>query len=263
MALITSAILMCKGALFLAKSAAVKTALAKYGAYMVTTYGIGATVATAATVSTAAGVFVVAKSIPQNASDGFILIVRSFKDGSPTDFCEGLYKAAKAYTKAATFMDDFDSFVDGFQGEPEIKVSLKRTMNDLESMVKNQIEGETFSLMRDVENLLRSRGISVNDFQNEIQKVYMKHTLDLNLSNSYFEILGRCGRIYSDLSALNQKYGVSTNIGEYDHYLAYCIAGWMKDNKTNLSSIRNKSQKELAHDITNQILDYLHAYSLG
>lgn len=62
---------------------------------MVTTHGIGATVATAATVSTAAGVFVVAKSIPQNASDGFILIVRSFKDGSPTDFCEGYIRQQK------------------------------------------------------------------------------------------------------------------------------------------------------------------------
>lgn len=148
-------------------------------------------------------------------------------------------------------MDDFDSFVNGFQGDPEIKVSLKRTMKDLESMVKNQIEGEAFSLMRDVENLLRSKGISVNDFQNEIQKVYMKHTLDLNSYDSYFEILGRCGRIYSDLSALNQKYGVSTNIGEYDHYLVYCIAGWMKDNKTNLSSIRNKARK--SSHMTSQI----------
>lgn len=180
--------------------------------------------------------------------------------------------------KPTVSIERFAAYLDNNLDPQDMQiVSMQVELNDdLAEIV--QI-GEECDRQINEEYLITDEIMNVNDFElpqvnglagslfedvlmNEIQKVYIKHTLDLNSYNSYFEIRGRCGRIYSDLSALNQKYGVSTSIGEYDHYLAYCIAGWLKDNKTNLSFIRNKSQKELAHDITNQILDYLHVYSL-
>lgn len=80
------------------------------------------------------------------------------------------------------------------------------------------------------------------------------------MPNDYIEVLGRGGRIYADISELNQ----SVEIGEYnvyDHYLVYCIAGWLIDN-TNQPCLKNVSQKKLAKDITDQIFSYLEAYSL-
>ena len=80
------------------------------------------------------------------------------------------------------------------------------------------------------------------------------------MTDNYIELLGRGGRIYSDISEFNQSLGIG-EFYEYDHYLTYCIAGWFIDNIT-LSCIANVSQDKLAKDITDQILSYLKAYNL-
>mgnify|MGYP003294691592 CR=1 FL=1 len=83
-------------------------------------------------------------------------------------------------------------------------------------------------------------------------------TYDLN--DDYEEIKGRAGRIYSDICELNDICGIRI-YGEYDHYLVFCIAGWLIDNKPNLYCLRGKTQKQVASDITNQIFEYLKAYN--
>lgn len=47
----------------------------------------------------------------------------------------------------------------------------------------------------------------------------------------------------------------------YDHYLAYCIAGWIKDNLWNKTA-DCKTQKEVAADITNNIFKYINGKKL-
>ena len=80
-----------KGALFLSKSAAAKAAIMKYGSYLLATKGIAATVSTGMTVATAAGYFVVIKSIPENSIKGFSQIINGMSKGSIADFMDGVY----------------------------------------------------------------------------------------------------------------------------------------------------------------------------
>ena len=258
MPITTSLIIAFKGALFLSKSAAAKAAIMKYGSYILATKGIAATVATGMTVATAAGSFVVIKSIPENSIKGFSQIINGMSKGSIADFMDGVYKLSKVYSTTNSLISDFNDFVDSGNCAPEVKISLKKSIKGIEGILKNEIEHKTYQLLKDVENHLANYGYTGESYSERINTIYYKHTYDL--TDNYIELLGRGGRIYSDISEFNQSLGIG-EFYEYDHYLTYCIAGWFIDNIT-LSCIANVSQDKLAKDITDQILSYLKAYNL-
>lgn len=247
-----------KGAIFLSKSAAVKAAIVKCGSYMLATKGLVATVSVGMKVATVAGYFVVIKSIPTNSVKGFTQIINGMSEGSMADFMDGIYHLSKVYSSASSLINDFCEFVDAGNCDPEIKVSLKKSIKGVEGILKNEIEHKGYQLLKEAENHLKNYGYTGESYSRRINTIYYKHTYDM--PNDYIEILGRGGRIYSDISDFNQSLG----IGEYhvyDHYLTYCIAGWLIDN-TNQACLANVSQEKLAKDITDQILSYLKAYNL-
>lgn len=254
----TSIIMAFKGAIFLAKSAAVKGVVMKYGAYVLTTKGIAATASAGLTVATAAGYFVTIKSIPERSMKGFTQIINGLSNGSAADFMDGLYQLSKAYSTAGSLLSDFDQLVDASNCEYNIKLSLKKSMNGLKSLIENEIEHKSYTLLKEIEDSLSRYGMDSKGYSDRIKYIYIQNTYDLD--DDYIELLGRCGRIYSKIRDLNYSISIG-EYNEYDHYLAYCIAGWIKDN-LHLSCLNNKSQKDIAGDITDQIFAYLRAYNL-
>lgn len=254
----TSIIMAFKGAIFLAKSAAVKSVILKYGAYAIATKGVVATASAGLTIATAAGYFVTIKSIPERSIQGFTQIINGLSKSSPADFMDGLYKLSKVYASVGTLLSDFDQLVDASSCEYDVKISLKKSMKGLRSLIENEIEQKSYALLKEIEGTLAKSGMRSEDYSNTIQSIYIKHTFDLG--NDYVDLLGRGGRIYAEIRNLNDSLSMG-DYNVYDHYLAYCIAGWMKDN-LRLSCLDCKSQKEIAGDITNQILAYLKAYKL-
>lgn len=259
MPIITTSIVMAfKGAIFLMKSATVKAAVMKYGAYALTTKGVVATASAGLTVATAAGYFVTIKSIPERSMKGFTQVVNGLSNSSPADFMDGLYKLSKVYCSVSSLLSDFDQLVDASNCDYNVKVSLKKSMKGLKSLIENEIEHKSYTLLKEIEDSLARRGMSSNDYSDKVKSIYIKNTFDVG--DDYIELLGRGGRIYSDIRTLNDTLSMG-NYNEYDHYLAYCIAGWLKDN-LRLPCLNYKSQEEIARDITDQIFAYLRAYGL-
>lgn len=248
-----------KGALFLSKSAAAKALLVKAGSLI---FSGAATVASAASsvlvVCTVAGYGVTVKNMSKRTVDGYTRIVKGIVDGNFSDFVDGLYQLGRVGMSASSIMNNFINFVDGMEAPSDIKISLKSTMKSLEYQVLDTVENKTYELMKEVEISLKHRGYTEEKYINEVKTIYYKHTYDLN--DDYEEIKGRAGRIYSDICELNDICGIRI-YGEYDHYLVFCIAGWLIDNKPNLYCLQGKAQKQVASDITNQIFEYLKAYN--
>lgn len=259
MPIISASIIMAfKGAVFLAKSAAVKGAVMKYGAYALTTKGVVATASASITVATAAGYFVTIKSIPERSMKGFTQIINGLSNGSPADFMDGLFQLSKAYSTAGSLLSDFDQLVDASSCDYNVKISLKKSMNGLKSLIENEIEHKSYALLKEIEDSLSKSGMNSKDYSDKVKLIYIQNTYDLG--NDYTELLGRGGRIYSEIRNLNHSISLG-EYAEYDHYLAYCIAGWMKDN-LHLACLNFKSQKDIAGDITDQIFAYLRAYNM-
>ena len=259
MPIISASIIMAfKGAIFLAKSAAVKGAVMKYGAYALATKGVAATATAGLTVATAAGYFVTIKSIPERSMKGFTQIINGLSNSSPADFMDGLYKLSKVYSSVGSLLSDFDQLVDSSDCEYDVKISLKKSMKSLKSLLENEIEHKSYALLKEIESSLAMRGIRPEDYSERVKSIYIRHTLDLG--NDYVQLLGRGGRIYSEIRELNNSLSIG-EYNEYDHYLVFCIAGWMKDN-LQLSCLSYRSQEEIARDITDQILAYLKSYGL-
>ena len=260
-----------KGAIFLAKSSAVKAAVLKYGSYLIATKGIGATLAAGTTIATAAGYFVTIKSIPEKSYKGFTQLINAMSEGSYADFLDGVYQLSKVYSSTNLLVADFYEFIDASQCDYEVKISLKKSLNGVKSLIENEIEKKSYSVLKEFESMLQKKNMSSDDYTKRIQSIYVKHTF--NLKDDYSELLGRGGRIYSEISDLNKSIffdkNESSSKSEYDHYLVYCIAGWFIDNlkleclNRIYSSDKTIMQKRLARDITDQILAYLKAYKLN
>lgn len=247
-----------KGAMFLSKSVAVKGAIMKYGAYILTTKGVVATASAGLTVATAAGYLVTIKSIPERSMKGFTQVVNGLSNSSPADFMDGLYQLSKVYCSVGSLLSDFDQLVDASNCDYNVKISLKKSMKGLRSLIENEIEHKSYTLLKEIEDTLAKSGMTPNDYSEKVKSIYVKNTLDLD--DDYIDLLGRGGRIYSEIRTLNDSLSMG-DYNEYDHYLAYCIAGWLKDN-LRLSCLDYKSQNEIARDITDQIFAYLRAYGL-
>ena len=259
MAIITTSLIMAaKGALFLAKSAAVKGAVMKYGAYILATKSAAEIATAGLTIATAAGYFVAIKSIPERSVKGFTQVINGMSNGSAADFMDGLYQLSKAYSSVNSLLSDFADFVDASNCQPEVKMSLKKSRSGMRAILENEIEKKSYALLKEIEEHLRNHGMTSSEYSERIKTIYIKHTFDLQ--DNYSELLGRGGRVYSEISSLNKSLSICDN-NNYDHYLVYCIAGWMKDN-LRFSCLAGKSQKQVAGDITDQIFSYLRAYHL-
>ncbi|NPE11231.1 MULTISPECIES: hypothetical protein [Bacteroidales] len=245
---------MVKGALFLSKSAAVKTMLMKHGAYIVGKLGVDGTLAAAATASVVTGAALSIASIPQNTKDGFNKIISGLENQSAADFFEGLFKISQAYSTVSEFQSDFFKYVDTFDISPDVKVELKEIAEDMKSLFVYEIEKKSIEMLKEFEDSLSKKRILKETYLSELDKIYHMHTD--TIVNDYYLILGRGGRIYADICSLNIKYNLSDG-SVYDHYLVYCIAGWILEHVRNIDCLIGVSQKQLAHDITDNILDYL------
>lgn len=249
-----------KGALFLSKTGAAKMLLIKLG----TLVSSGASVTTVASsgllACTAAGYYVTVRNMSKRVVEGYSKVANGLANGNFTDFTDGLYQLARSGMTATSILHDFDTFVDGMDAPYDVKSTLKKTMRSLEYQVLDTVEHKTYQLLNEVETLLRSHGYSNEEYTEELQSIYYRHTYDL--PDIYGELLGRGGRIYADICDLNLRCGLR-NDEYYDHYLAYCIGGWFLDNKSSLSCLRGKTQKKVAGDITDQIISFLNAYGLG
>lgn len=255
MAIISLSMLsMIKGAIFLSKSAAVKTMLVKHGALLVGKLGVDGTLAAAATATAVTGAVLTIASIPQNTKEGFNKIINGLENRSAADFFDGLFRISQAYTTVSDFQTDFYSYIDSLDVSQDVKIELKGITDDMKSLLIYEIEKKSVEMLKEFENTLAEKRISKSIYLSELEKIYHKHTD--TIINDYYLILGRGGRIYADICSLNKKYGLSDGT-VYDHYLVYCIAGWILEHVRGIDCLVGVSQRQLAHDITDNILDYL------
>jgi len=124
----------------------------------------------------------------------------------------------------------------------------------MKSLFVYEIEKKSIEMLKEFEDSLSKKRILKETYLSELDKIYHMHTD--TIVNDYYLILGRGGRIYADICSLNIKYNLSDG-SVYDHYLVYCIAGWILEHVRNIDCLIGVSQKQLAHDITDNILDYL------
>lgn len=254
MAVISLSVLsMIKGAMFLSKTAAFKTLAIKHGAYIVGKLGVDGTIAVAAGASALTGAAITIASIPKDTIDGFDKIINGLKTRSASVFFDGLRKVSSSYSAVNDFLGDFNDYLYSQRVEPD-KDNINRIIIEMKPLLSCEIEKRTSSLLKEFEDLLKKNGLSNEQYISEINNVYFKHTD--NLCDDYDLILGRGGRIYADICAINKKYKL-TDGSIYDHYLVYCIAGWILEHIKNLDCLVGISQKKLAHDITDNILYYL------
>lgn len=255
MAIISLSILsMVKGAMFLSKSAAVKTMLVKHGAYIVGKLGVDGTLVAAATTTAVTGAVLTIASIPQNIKDGFNKIISGLETRSAADFFDGLFRISQAYSTVSDFQSDFFKYIDSFDVSQDVKVELKSIVDDMQSLLIYEIEKKSIEMLKEFENTLAKKKISKSMYLSELDKIYHTHTD--TIINDYYLILGRGGRIYADICSLNMRYDLSDGT-VYDHYLVYCIAGWILEHVRGIDCLVGVSQRQLAHDITENILDYL------
>lgn len=255
-----SLLAMIKGAVFLSKTAAVKTFVAKYGAYIVGKLGVDGTLAVAVGASTITGAAIAIASIPHNTKVGFDKIITGITNRSAADFFDGLYKVSTVYSTTTDFFKDFNDYVDALNITSEIKIEIKDTVNEMKSLLVSEIEKKSVELLKEFEDSLKQKQLTKDQYLSEIDNVYREHTE--NLFDDYDLILGRAGRIYADICSINKKYCL-TDTSVYDHYLVYCIAGWILEHVKNLDSLVGVSQRKLAHDITDNILYYLKTIGRG
>ena len=173
---------------------------------------------------------------------------------SAADFFDGLFRISQAYTTVSDFQTDFYSYIDSLDVSQDVKIELKGITDDMKSLLIYEIEKKSVEMLKEFENTLAEKRISKSIYLSELEKIYHKHTD--TIFNDYYLILGRGGRIYADICSLNKKYGLSDGT-VYGHYLVYCIAGWILEHVRGIDCLVGVSQRQLAHDITDNILDYL------
>lgn len=256
MSITLSLLSMVKGAIFLSKSAAVKTFIVKNGAIIVGKLGVEGTITAAATTAAITGTAIGIASIPKETKEGFNKIIKGIGNHSAADFFEGLAQVASAYSSVPGFVNEFSEYVDSLDTTQDVKIDIKGSIQEMSSLLKYEIEKKSIELLREFENALIDKGLSKSDYLNIIDTIYHVHTDDMY--DDYDVVLGRCGRIYADICEINLKYELIDG-KSYDHYLVYCIAGWVLGHVRNLNCLIGISQKKLAHDITDNILNYLRA----
>lgn len=240
----TSLLLSIKGAIFLAKSGS-----SKLHPYLRANRGLAAI----GDVNTAVGCFTAPATIPEDAQNGFKMIIDGVSKGNFYDFMNGLHQLEEVYSKTDELMEDLYLLIDHGNCDSFVKNNLKKSFQDLKPLIVNEIDHKSYELLKECEDYLKRCGMTSEGYISEIKRIYYRNTY--NVDDNYRELLGQGGKIYDEISSFNRGFHISS-INEYDHYLAYCIAGWMLDN-LQLSCLKNVSQKKLAGDITDNIFTYL------
>lgn len=101
----------------------------------------------------------------------------------------------------------------------------------------------------------RSSGTICND-PNYKKKILMFYQCGFSKNDSYQTIIDNAGVVYNNIIQFNYKLGIHKDLSIYDHFLVYCMAGWIKENLLDYS-VDNRSQKDIASDITTRIFEYL------
>ena len=250
-----SLLLIAKGVAVLWKTHAAHAALMKAGAYLLTTKGVVATASTTALVATAAGVYSVANSALEYAVSGFSKIKEGLNESEPSKILDGIFELRRAYNSAEDLLSDFDSFIDQTESNYSVRTAYKEGIKEFKSYIQAEIEDNCVILLSEVENFLKCRNTTLQEYEDEINSIYHSY-MDGCSRESYSYLLGQAGKVYDKIVRYNLYLGLWPDYYRYDHYLAYCIAGWIKDNLWN-NTADNKTQKEVAADITNNIFKYI------
>ena len=152
-------------------------------------------------------------------------------------------------------LSDFDSFIDQTESNYSVRTAYKEGIKEFKSYIQAEIEDNCVILLSEVENFLKCKNTTLQEYDNEITSIYHSY-MDGCSYESYSYILGQAGKVYDKIVRYNLYLGLWPDYYRYDHYLAYCIAGWIKDNLWN-NTADNKTQKEVAADITNNIFRYI------
>lgn len=256
-----SILLILKGAALLLKTHAAHAALIKGGAYMLSTHGIAATATAATTVLAGAGVCACVDSTLRHTTAGFSKLRTGIEDNSPSQILEALLELKRAYSSVDDLLEGFSSFIDQTEADTICNQALKDGAKELKSLMQSEIEDSSVSLVAELEDFFKSRNTSVSKYGENIEKIYFSYFGERNHSD-YAQILGEAGKVYDNITKYNLSLGLRKNYKEYDHFLAYCIAGWIKDNVNN-NTVSNKSQKEIAGDVTDNIFRYIRYNNIG
>jgi hypothetical protein len=89
-----------------------------------------------------------------------------------------------------------------------------------------------------------------------IETIYAKHLKTVCTNTDLFDIYGRGGKIYAEIFALNIHFKRWQDPESYDHFLAFCIAGWVKDHIRN-KSLTGLTQEQIADSITKLNIDWI------
>lgn len=251
----TSLLAIAKGAIFLLKSATVKGALIKSGAYLVNHYSVGTLVSSSIEVCATTGVVLAACSTVERSRQGYLELVEAFETQSYSKFCDAVYQLVRAGVGYSSIAGQFNEFVDTLDYDDEVRISLKKTMKQVEWLIYDKTEKKAFDILNEAETLLRKSQYSKSLYTDKLNDIYRENAM--KMSDDYTVVLGIAGKIYKEICALNVLSGLrSSKSKAYDHYLVFCIAGWILDHVT-LSCLRNKTQRQFARDITDNNLVWI------
>lgn len=252
--MLVSISLITKGVLFLWKAHGTHLALMKGGAYLYSTYGLGTTIAGAKTVAICAGCVGVASTTVGNSVEGFELLRDGIIENNPSKTLKGFWNFKKAYTSIASLINGFSFFLDNSNVEPDLTDYLINGANEIASYLKDKTEEQAIELIAVMEDILKERVSSKTDYDKHINYLYAMSFCDTSLC--YKELLGCAGKCYDSIRRYNTSLKIGPDYNLFDHFLIYCIAGWMKEHVSN-TTVKTISQKEIARDITDNILIYL------
>lgn len=250
-----SLLLIAKGVAVLWKTHAVHAAIMKAGAYLLTTKGVVATASIATTTAAAVGAFSVANSAIEHTISGFAKLKEGLRKNSPSQVFEGILDLRKAYNTTEDLLSDFESYIDQTENDFSVKEAYKQGIKEFKSYIQAEIEDTCVSLLYEVEDFLKRKHTTLQEYNNKIFSIYHSNFYGCNKEN-YLYILGQAGKVYNEIVRINLSLGLWSDYYRYDHYLAYCIAGWIKDNLSNKTA-DIKTQREVAADITNNIFKYI------
>lgn len=249
-----SLIFLAKGALVLWKAHGTHLALIKGGAYLYHTYGLGTTVAAAKTVAVCAGCYATVSSTVNNSVEGFSLLKDGILENSPSKILAGFWHLKKVYTSIEDLETDFSSFLNNSNIDLDLTNYLLDGVKEIASYLKEKSVEQTIENVSILEEIIKERYSTNKIYNVHIDNLYAMSFRDYSLC--YRDLLGCAGKCYDSIRKYNASLGKGPSYYQFDHFLVYCIAGWMKEHLVS-TVIKSKTQKEIAGDITNNILKYL------
>lgn len=266
-----------KGAIIIAKSHIAPAVASKIAAYAAT-HSIVTTVTTSVTIAGAVGIAATVASIPQNAVYGFKKLIEGIEDRNLASIAEGLNNLRKVYSSIDDLFDDFSNFVDNSRNDIDSKRIIKEAGSELRNVLKDELYSKSIDILKEacpdknkeqiIDDIFKETTVVCNDISLELFKnkmnldEYYSHIQLIYRNNfdlpheSYQDYLNTAGVVYNEICKYNSLLGIKDNYFEFDHYLIYCISGWILNN-TSFKTLSRVEQARLATDITNNILQFL------